>query len=169
MRQIAQEAGHSVGVAYRYFSTKDELIGAAMDRIGERLASAVTSSDDLPAAMGFLWDAFEANPAFVNIGSWMILRGENVSLVMSEHPAARDLIEQATLQGVDDPETVAGAVLLVGLAGTFYGSSVNRALNRPDTDQRIHRSVAQALALWVSQDSRGSTSSVEPARRPSWR
>lgn len=150
MREIAEEAGLSVGVAYRYFDTKVELIGAAMDRIGERLAAAVTGPEDLTAAMHALWGAFEANPAFVNIGSWMILDGQNVSEVMSKHPAARDLIVHATNQGVKDPKSFAGVVLLVGLAGAFYGTAVNRALQRPDNDQRIYQSAAEAIARWSS-------------------
>ena len=32
MRAIATEANCSVGLAYRYFSTKEELVGAALDR-----------------------------------------------------------------------------------------------------------------------------------------
>lgn len=146
IRDIAREAGLSTGVAYRYFDSKPALIGAAMDRIGERLAAAVTGSDDLVDAMQALWQAFDDNPAFVTIGSWMILEGLNVSKVMSKHPAARDLIRQATDRGIDDPQTFAGVVLLVGLAGAFYGPSVNRALGRPDDDQRLYRSAAAAVA-----------------------
>lgn len=149
IRDVALEAGLSTGVAYRYFDSKNALIGAAMDRIGERLAQAVTGSEDLSEAMQALWKAFADNPAFVTIGSWMILDGQNVSEIMSKHPAARDLIAQATSQNIDDPQTFAGVVLLVGLAGAFYGPSVNRALRRPDEDQRIYRSAAEAIATWT--------------------
>ena len=72
IRDVALEAGLSTGVTYRYFDSKHALIGAAMDRIGERLAEAVTGSDDLFEAMHALWQAFDDNPAFVTIGSWMI-------------------------------------------------------------------------------------------------
>jgi AcrR family transcriptional regulator len=149
MRDIADEAGLSVGVAYRYFDSKTALIGAAMDRLGERLALAVIGSDDLSAAIHSFWQAFEANPAFVNIGSWMILDGQNMSEVMSKHPAIRDLVAQATADGVEDPQTFAGVVILVGLAGAFYGTSVNRGLGRPDDDQRLLQSAADAVAVWA--------------------
>ncbi len=154
MRDIAQEAGLSVGVAYRYFGSKTELIGAALDRIGERLAGAVTGSENLADAMHALWNEFNANPAFINIGSWMILDGHNMSEVMSKHPAARDLIGHAMARDMEDPQTYAGVVLLVGLAGAFYGTAVNRALRRPDDDQRIYRSAAEALSLWADRDPR---------------
>lgn len=149
MRDIAREAGLSTGVAYRYFDSKTALFGGAMDRIGERLARAVTGSRDLVDGLHDLWKAFEDNPAFVNIGSWMILDGQDVSQVMSRHPAARDLIAQATSREFDDPQTFAGVVLLVGLAGAFYGTSVNRALQRPENDQRIYESAAQAISAWA--------------------
>jgi hypothetical protein len=93
-----------------------------MDRIGERLAGAVTGSDDLTKAMESLWKAFDDNPAFINIGSWMILDGHNMSEVMSKHPAARDLINQASQRGMNDPQTF---------------------------DQRIYQSAAEALSLWA--------------------
>lgn len=57
MRDIAREAGLSTGVADRYFDSKNALIGATMDRIGERLARAVTGSDDITKAMHALWQA----------------------------------------------------------------------------------------------------------------
>ena len=148
IRDVAQEAGLSTGVAYRYFDSKNALIGAAMERIGERLAQAVTGTEDLNEAMQALWQAFDDNPAFVTIGSWMILDGQNVSEIMSKHPAARDLIRQATTKNLDDPQTFAGVVLLIGLAGAFYGPSVNRALQRSDKDQRIFQSAAEAVATW---------------------
>jgi AcrR family transcriptional regulator len=151
MRDIAEEAGLSVGVAYRYFDSKPALIGAAMDRLGERLALAVTGSDDLTAAMHSLWQAFEANPAFINIGSWMILDGQNMSEVMTKHPAARDLVAWATADGVEDPQTFAGVVLLVGLAGAFYGTAINRAFGRPDDDQRLFQSAADAVSVWAER------------------
>jgi hypothetical protein len=78
----------------------------------------------------------------------MILDGQNVSEIMSKHPAARDLIRQATTKNLDDPQTFAGVVLLIGLAGAFYGPSVNRALQRSDKDQRIFQSAAEAVATW---------------------
>ena len=36
MRAIAGEAGCSLGLAYNYFTSKDELIGAALDRAEAR-------------------------------------------------------------------------------------------------------------------------------------
>ncbi len=149
MREIAEEAGVSVGVAYRYFHSKAALIGAAMDRLGERIAGSFTGSDDIHEAMKLFWVGLEANPAFVNIGSWMILDGQNVSEVMTKHPAALDLVALAEARGAEDPHTFAGVVLLVGLAGAFYGTAINRALGRPDDDERLLRSAAHAVSVWV--------------------
>jgi hypothetical protein len=69
---------------------------------------------------------------------------------MSKHPAARNLVAQATRQGMEDPETFAGVVPMVGLAGAFYGTAVNRALQRPDNDQRIFHSAAEAITQWAN-------------------
>lgn len=151
MRDIATEAGLSVGVAYRYFESRSAVFGATLDRMGERLAVAATSSDDPTEAMLELWTAFNDNPAFVRIGASAILDGQNVSAIMSKHPAARDLVAAAQARGIQDPQTFAGVILLVGLAGAFYGPSANRALQRDDDDQRLFQAAAEMVTSWVSQ------------------
>ena len=69
MRDIAAEAGLSVGVAYRYFESRSAVFGATLDRIGERLAAAATSTANPTEAMLELWTTFNDNPAFVRIGT----------------------------------------------------------------------------------------------------
>ena len=64
MRDIATEAGVSLGAAYRYFDSKQALLGAALDGMAERIASAITASEDTAEAINFVWTELNASPAF---------------------------------------------------------------------------------------------------------
>ncbi len=148
MRRIAAEAGLSVGLAYRYFESRDELLGAAMDRMAERIA-AVAVGDDPITVVSALWKALDDNPAFVRLVTSLILSGQDVSEVMSKHPLMRDIAKSAAELGMDDPKTIAGVTGLVTIAGAMYGSSLNRAIGRDPDDPRLYGAAAAMMALWV--------------------
>jgi len=153
MEKIAREAGVSVGVAYRYFESKDALLGATMDRMAERLAAAVTGSDDTTSATTALWQALEDNPAFARLVTWMVMNGQDVSMVMSKHPVVRDVARTAAERGIADPATVGGATALIGIAGGTYGALVNRAMGRDDDDHRLDDAMAEMLTDWIEKRS----------------
>ncbi len=150
MQDVAAEAGLSVGAAYRYFDSKDALFGAALDRMGEQIAAAATESDQTEEAFEALLEVMLSRPAFVRIGTSLLLEGRNVSHVMSKHPAALAIAAQARERGDPDPETVAGAVLMVGLGAAVYGVTTNRALGRADDDDRLGRAVGSMVAAWIA-------------------
>jgi AcrR family transcriptional regulator len=148
MRKIAAEAGLSLGLAYRYFASRDELFGAAMDRMAERIAAAAVG-DDPNMAISAFWTAVDDNPAFPRLVTSMILSGRNVSELMSKHPLMRDIARSAAELGMDDPKTIAGVVGLVTIAGAMYGSFLNRSIGREPDDPRIYDAAATMMALWV--------------------
>jgi len=98
MRKIAAEAGLSVGLAYRYFESRDELFGAAMDRMAERIAAAAVGDDPI-TVVSALWKAVGDNPAFPRLVTSLILSGQNVSEVMSKHPLMREIAKSAAELG----------------------------------------------------------------------
>jgi AcrR family transcriptional regulator len=148
MRKIAAEAGLSLGLAYRYFASRDELFGAAMDRMAERIAAAAVG-DDPNMAISAFWTAVDDNPAFPRLVTSMILSGRNVSELMSKHPLMRDIARSASKLGMDDPKTIAGVIGLVTIAGAMYGSFLNRSIGREPDDPRIYDAAATMMALWV--------------------
>ena len=150
MRDIANNAGLSLGVAYRYFDSKDDLYGAALDRLAERLSDAVTDSDDTSQAISGLWDALADNPAFPRIVTWAILDGQNVSDIMTKHPVARDVIKTATDSGATNPPMVAAMTVLVSIAGAIYGETINRAMQRDPDDRELYNTAADMLAIWIT-------------------
>ncbi len=151
MRQIAAEASLSVGVAYRYFESKDALIGAALDRMAERLADAATGAIDPGAAIDALWNSLDANPAFPRLVTWTIMNGINVSDLMSKHPVLRDVATAAASRGHEDPQTAAGITALIAIAAAVYGPTINRAMQRDADDQRLYDSATDMLADWISK------------------
>ncbi len=156
MRKIAAEAGLSVGLAYRYFESRDELFGAAMDRMAERIAAAAVGDDPI-TVVSALWKAVGDNPAFPRLVTSLILSGQNVSEVMSKHPLMRDIARSAAEQGVGDPATVAGVTGIMTLAGVLFAPTLNRTIQRDPDDPRVYDAAAEMMALWV-EDARAGVS-----------
>jgi len=155
MREIASDAGVSLGAAYRYFDSKEALLGAALDRMAERIASAFTATDESAEAIKAVWAALEANPAFPRLVTWAITNDQNVSEIMSKHPLVRDVAMSAAARGVEDPQTVAGITALIGIAGAVYGPTINRTLQRDLDDSRLYDTAASMLSDWIElQDGR---------------
>ena len=49
MREVATAAGLSLGVAYRYYASREELFGAAMDRMADQIVAAATGDTPITA------------------------------------------------------------------------------------------------------------------------
>ena len=156
MRKIAAEAGLSVGLAYRYFRSRDELFGAALDRMGERIvAEAVV--DDPMTAIPALWKAVGDNPAFPRLVTSFAMSGRYAPDVMSEDPLMRKITSASAALGIDDPETVAGVTGMLVLTGAMFAPTLNRAIGRDPGDPRLNDATAAMMALWV-EDARARVS-----------
>jgi len=150
MRTIATEAGCSLGASYRYFDTKDELLGAALDRMATRITAASTAGPEDPAeALLQVWQAFDTTPAFPRLVTWMISEGLDVTSAMSGHPFILKVADTARARGSKDPLTAAGIMALLVLAGAGYGATVNRALGREPDDQTLYHTTAHMFGAWI--------------------
>ncbi len=150
MRAIAKEAGLSVGVAYRYFESRDALLGAAMERMGGRLVEAGSDLEDPSALIATLWQGMEQNPAFARLATWLTLTGRTPSDVMARHPLAIAVTERASAKGLPDPPGIAAVVLFLTLSGMAYRGTVNRAVGRPPDDRRLDHDLAEMFDLWMA-------------------
>jgi len=150
MRTIATEAGCSLGASYRYFHTKDELLGAALDRMATRITAASTAGAEGPAeALLQVWQAFGMIPAFPRLVTWMISEGMDVTSAMSGHPFILEVADTARARGSEDPLTAAGVMALLALAGAGYGPTVNRALGRDPDDRTLYDTTAHMFGSWI--------------------
>jgi AcrR family transcriptional regulator len=150
MRRIADEAGVSVGVAYNYFDSKDDLFGAMLVRIAERLSIRVTSGADGREILLSLWDAMEASPAFHRLMTWLVLEGKNVSLIMERHPVISDLASASGKGGLGSPDLVGGMAALLGISVQTFETLTNRAMGREDDDPALREGVSGMYASWFA-------------------
>lgn len=137
MRSIAEEAGVSLGAAYNHFDSKEELIGATLNRLAPRLTAIGVSSPEPADALAALLGAMRQHAAFPRLVTWLLLEGKNVSEVMSGHPLMRDVAVEAGRRNASDPTTTA---MLMGLLaiGTFtYEGLLNGAVGRDLDDPRL--------------------------------
>lgn len=155
MRAIATEAGVSLGAAYRYFESRDALLGATMERIGERLAETAAAHDDPASQLAALWQAMDANPAFARLATWLTMSGRTPTDVMSRHPLAHEVMRRSAGRGLADPDGVAAITLFLTLSGSLFRGTVNRAVGRAADDRRLDGALSEMFALWVG--SRSST------------
>ncbi len=144
MRAIADEAECSLGLAYRYFDTKEDLLGAVLDRA----ASYITTGLDVTASPDHLtrqvWERMAERPVFARLFTWTLLEGRDVTEIMSGHPLLQILGRQAAAQGDANPQSAAAAIGVIMIGGGLFASTFNRATrNRPD-DQAIYERLSRA-------------------------
>ena len=148
MRDIATEANCSLGLAYNYFASKDDLIGATLDRLAQRMAASGTSTDNAHDAMNALLDTMHANPAFPRLVTTLLLEGKDVSKVMSGHPLVQQIAASARDSGAADPIGTAAMMALLAIGTNTYSGMINRATGREPDDTRLRESAANMYANW---------------------
>ena len=147
MRAVAEEAGLSVGLAYHYFDSKDDLFARTLDRIAAGLAPADgTAPGGAGAVLESLWAGMESRPAFPRLLAWYVLTGRDVTSAMSGHPMIAQVGVLAEAGGHPDPVTLAEVTAALGLAGVFFGPGINRAAGRDPADRALYDTMAAMFA-----------------------
>lgn len=148
MRLIAREAGVSLGLAYNYVSSKEELFGAALERMAERLAASARRGRGGRDVLESLWESMEANSAFQRLMAWLVLEGYNLSEIMTRHPVIADLASYSSLSGTRDPALAGGVTAFLGISLQTFEVLVNRAMGRSDHDPGLRDAVAVMYDDW---------------------
>ena len=151
MRAIAGEAGCSLGLAYNYFASKDELVGVALDRMARRITADTAITDDPREALIALLDSMRANAAFPRLLTWLVLEGHDLSSVMSGHPLMQSIVVVAAERGAEDPASVAMTMGLLAIGTFTYSAMLNRTVGREPDDGRLLESAADMFANWFPQ------------------
>jgi AcrR family transcriptional regulator len=147
MRRVADEAGCSPGLLYHYFDNKEALLGALLEKIGERLAALVPSGHPPRQQLLALLSALEANPAFHRLMTWLVLEGRDVSEFMGRFPVISQAASDAAIRGDKDPALTAGLLAFTSLSLCNYTGLVNHAMGRAAGDDRLREAVADMYAL----------------------
>jgi AcrR family transcriptional regulator len=151
MRAIAAGADCSLGLAYNYFASKDELIGAALDRMARRITADAIHTDDPRDALLALLASMRANAAFPRMLTWLVLEGRDVSSVMSGHPLMQSVAAVAARRGAEDPTSVAMTMGLLAIGTFTYDSMLNGSVGREPDDVRLLETAADMFAEWFPQ------------------
>jgi AcrR family transcriptional regulator len=145
MRRLAAEADVSVGLAYHYFDSKDDMFGSVLDRLAADIARSIDPDLGSGEVLREVWIRLRAAPAFARLIAWLILEGKDVSAVMSGHPLMAQIAAQAGEKGNEHPPTAAATLILLALAGGFFGAPANRAIGRDNDDPALFEVLAGLL------------------------
>lgn len=144
MRAIADEADCSLGLAYRYFGTKEELLGAVLDRAAGYVTTGLDTTDSPVDAVRQAWERMAERPVFARLFTWMVLEGGDVTEMMSGHPFLQILGQHAESVGDPDPRSAAAAIGIITLGGGLFAPALNRAAAKQPDDEVVYERLAQA-------------------------
>jgi AcrR family transcriptional regulator len=144
MRAIAEEAGCSLGLAYRYFTTKEELLGAVLDRAAEYITAGLDATDSPDQLMRLTWDRMAERPVFARLFTWTLLEGGDATEVMSGHPYLQILAQHAASLGDADPRSAAAAIAIITIGGGLFAPAINRAAGNLPGDETIYERLIRA-------------------------
>ena len=145
MRAIADEAECSVGLAYRYFSTKEELLGAVLDRAASYITAELDASQSPIVLTREAWKRMAERPVFARLLTWTLLEGTDVTQVMSRHPFLQILGQQAVSVGDADPQSAAAAIGIVTIGGGLFAPTLNSAAGHQPDDGAVYERLLQAV------------------------
>jgi len=147
MRSIADEAGCSLGLAYRYFDTKEDLIGAVLDRAAAYITNGLGPSHTPEELVEHAWPRMAERPVFVRLFAWLILEQQDVSAVMARHPLLERAVRHAHQDGDPDPVVAATALGAILLGGGFFAPAItDAARGEPDSPELKNRLTRAAEA-----------------------
>jgi AcrR family transcriptional regulator len=167
MRLIATEADCSLGLAYNFVDSKEELFVAVLARIAERLSERTSLGDGGAHALTSLWEVMEENPVFWRIMTWLVLEGVDGVGSPSRRPVITDVAKLAAERGADDPSVVGGVVAFFGLSFQVFGPLVNRSMGHSVDDERFRNAVVDMFSTWFDQQFDDSVGDQGAAKKPS--
>lgn len=146
MRSIAQEAECSLGLAYRYFETKEQLLGAVLDRAAAHITDGLSPEDSPEELAQHAWTRMSERPVFARLFAWLILERQDVSAVMARHPFLQQAAQTAIGAGDTDPGTAATALGAIVLGNGFFGPTLTKATQGQPNSQEVTKRLTRAAA-----------------------
>ena len=170
MRAVAAEADCSLGLAYRYFPTKDELLGAVLDRAAAYITEGLSPHEPLTVLAERAWQRMGERPVFARLFTWLVLERRDVTEVMAGHPLLQVVAQRAANSDDPDPGTAAAALGIVALGGGYFAPALNQAVGLPPGDQAVYSRLMIAIAALENhhgpnprpEDPSGPITEVEP-------
>ncbi len=137
MRAIAAEADCSLGLAYRYFDTKEDLLGAVLDRAATYITTGLDATGSLDDLIRQTWKRMTERPVFARLLTWMILERGDITEVMSGHPFLQILGQRTASIGDADPRSAAAAIGIITIGGSLFTPPITRAAGKGPDDEAV--------------------------------
>jgi AcrR family transcriptional regulator len=148
MERIAKLAGCSAGLAYTYFSSKEELFDAVYNSvIMTSLDQTPITPEDLPGYAGRLFDARSANPEVMRLATWYQLeRAGTATTTDDAHTKKADAIRVAQDAGLVTTRFNAEQILAIVLSLASMWSTYSTGANpSPDVREYQRKTVVDAV------------------------
>lgn len=146
MRAVAEEAGCSLGLAYRYFPTKDDLLGAVLDRAAGFITEDLSPDEPLAVLAERAWQRMDERPIFARLFTWLVLERRDLTQVMTGHPFLQVAAQRAAQAGDPNPRTTAAALGAVVMGGGQFAPALNHAAGLASNDHAIYDRLLTAVA-----------------------
>ena len=163
MRAVAEEAGSSLGLAYRYFPTKDDLLGAVLDRAAGFITEGLNPEEPLTLLAERAWRRMDERPVFARLFTWLVLERRDITQVMTGHPFLEVAAQRAAQAGDPNPRTTAAAVGAVVMGGGQFAPAINHAAGLAPGDQAVY---SRLLAAVEAMEPSNAADRQQDAREP---
>ncbi|MGI9609208.1 MAG: TetR/AcrR family transcriptional regulator, partial [Acidimicrobiia bacterium] len=144
MRAIAEEAGTSLGLAYEYFTTKDEMLGAVLDRAAKYITEGLGPEDPPGRLAQQAWERMADRPVFGRLVGWLVLERRDLTQIMAGHPFLQVVAQQAARANDKDPKAAAAALGIVVLGGGLLAPALNVAAGKQADDNAVYERLMEA-------------------------
>jgi AcrR family transcriptional regulator len=159
LRDIATEADVNLGLLYRHFGTKVELISAAMDLLVSQNSGPFIDcllAPDMPAEFAKIVTSGRTGDApmqpYVRMMAWMLLDGVKPGDVQSEYPVFPYLVKRLISDGrsLDDARMTAVVVFATALGWLIFEPFINQAAQLDDVPiEDVRKALADAFGRLI--------------------
>ncbi|NKV32879.1 TetR family transcriptional regulator [Rhodococcus hoagii] len=147
LRDIAADADVNLGLIYRYFGRKDDLIRAVLDNRAQVTAVA-SSAPDTSDAVRRLFANGAKNETYIRIIAWLLLEGERDDLLPNTFPTLDAIRGRVYPDSPQELGLIAALAMLYGW--TIFGERILDGFDRPSSEKsEWYNKLAELAAVLV--------------------